>query len=71
MRGGGGGSLIARTSEWMDVLPGNEQPFDFSTKGKMRHRVRSSKTHGGEGEGRGRERGDEGEGGSGGGKQHL
>ena len=34
------GSVVSeRTSEWMEVEPGEEKPFDFSSKGKMRHRV--------------------------------
>ena len=36
---GGGGGVVGRASEWMDVPSGSEQPFDFSSKGKMRHRV--------------------------------
>ena len=35
-----GGVVSERTSEWMEVEPGEEKPFDFSSKGKMRHRVR-------------------------------
>ena len=31
---------LGRTSEWMKVAPGGEKPFDFNTKGKIRHRVR-------------------------------
>ena len=34
-----GGVVSERTSEWMEVEPGEEKPFDFSSKGKMRHRV--------------------------------
>ena len=41
---GGSGMGVAdelgRTSEWMNVAPGGEKPFDFNTKGKLRHRVR-------------------------------
>ena len=36
----GGGGVVGRSSEWMDVESGGERPFDFSTRGKMRHRVR-------------------------------
>ena len=32
--------ISERTSEWLEVEPGEEKPFDFSSKGKMRHRVR-------------------------------
>ena len=32
---------LGRTSEWMVVAPGGEKPFDFNTKGKIRHRVRT------------------------------
>ena len=35
-----GGVVSERTSEWMEVEPGEEKPFDFSSKGKMRHRAR-------------------------------
>ena len=42
-RGGGkvGGvvSELGKTSEWMEVPPGGEKPFDFITKRKLRHRV--------------------------------
>lgn len=31
--------MVGQSSQWMDVFPGAEQPFDFSTQGKMRHRV--------------------------------
>ena len=34
-----GGVVSERTSEWMEVEPREEKPFDFSSKGKMRHRV--------------------------------
>ena len=36
---GGGGGVVGRTGEWVDVPSGSEQPFDFSSNGKMRHRV--------------------------------
>ena len=42
-RGGSGMGVadeLGRTSEWMKVAPGGEKPFDFNTKGKIRHRVR-------------------------------
>ena len=32
---------LGRTSDWMKVSPGGEKPFDFNTKGKIRHRVRT------------------------------
>ncbi len=35
----GGGVSREQSSEWMEVPIGGERPFDFSTKGKMRHRV--------------------------------
>ena len=42
---GGSGMGVAdelgKTSEWMIVSPGGEKPFDFNTKGKIRHRVRT------------------------------
>lgn len=37
--GGSGGDVVGKTSEWMEVEPGGEKPFDFSSKGKMRHRA--------------------------------
>ena len=37
---GGMASELSQTSEWMEVVAGEEKPFDFSSKGKMRHRVR-------------------------------
>ena len=35
-------SEVCRTSEWMEVPVGGEKPFDFSSKGKKRHRVRKT-----------------------------
>ena len=36
----GEGIAQGRTSEWSDVMPGGERPFDFTTTKKNRHRVR-------------------------------
>ena len=35
---------LGRTSEWMDVAPDGEKPFDFNTQGKLRHWVRRRAT---------------------------
>jgi len=37
--GGKGGDVVGKTSEWMELEPGGVKPFDFSSKGKMRHRA--------------------------------
>ncbi len=37
----GGGVAREHSSEWMEVPVGGERAFDFTTKGKRRHGVRT------------------------------
>ena len=35
--------VSGKMSEWKEVMPGEEVPFEFSSREKLRHRVRGTK----------------------------
>jgi len=40
-----GEAAVSRMLEWYEVSPGEEQPFDFTTRKKNRHRVSPGLRH--------------------------